>query len=188
MTTTLQEIASIHTGIFAKPVFSAEIVYIQAKHFDGKGNLISPLHPDLNQEDISENHLLKHGDILFAAKGTKNFAACYENKNQSAVASTSFFVIRIQGNFRDIILPEYLRWYLNNPNSLKFLKGRAIGSSMVSISKTVMEELEITIPDLQTQKSILNITLLRSKEKFLNNKIETLKEKQIQQQIINAIK
>lgn len=188
MTLKLREIASIHTGVFAKPVVTGEIVYIQAKHFDGNGNLISTLHPDLNQEVISENHLLKHGDILFAAKGTKNFAAYYESKNQPAVASTSFFVIRIQENFQDKIIPEYLRWYLNNPNSQKFLKGRAIGSSMVSISKSVLKELGITIPDLQIQKTILNITHLRNKEKFLDNKIETLKEMQIQQQIINAIK
>lgn len=184
----LKEIAEIHTGAFAKPTISGEIVYIQAKYFDQKGNLISTLHPDLNHDEISEKHLLKEGDILFAAKGTKNFAACYESKNQPAVASTSFFVIRIRGNYQDKVLPEYLRWYLNNPNSQKFLKGKAIGSSIVSISKSVLEELEITIPDLQTQESILNITHLRSKEKFLNSKIETLKEKQIQQQIINAIK
>ena len=40
-------------------------------------------------------HILRQGDVLFAAKGTKNFAALYESKYHTAVASTSFFVIRV---------------------------------------------------------------------------------------------
>ena len=59
---------------------------------------------------------------------------------------------------------------------------------MVSISKSVLEDLEIYIPDMLTQKTILKITQLRNKERSLKQKIDFLKEKQIQQQIINAIK
>jgi len=63
-----------------------------------------------------------------------------------------------------------------------------MGTSIVSISKSVLEELEISIPDLQTQRAILKITQLRNSEQNLKKEIETLREKQIQQQIINAIK
>jgi restriction endonuclease S subunit len=62
-----------------------------------------------------------------------------------------------------------------------------MGTSIASISKSVLEELEIFIPDLQTQRAILKITQLRNSEKYLKQQIETLREKQIQQQIINAI-
>jgi restriction endonuclease S subunit len=68
------------------------------------------------------------------------------------------------------------------------LKGQAIGTSIPSISKQVLENLEIAVPSIETQKAILQITKLRNKEKSLKQKIETLREKQIQQQIINAIK
>ena len=81
----------------------------------------------------------------------------YESKNQPAVASTSFFVIRLADNFRNKILPGFLVWLINNPGSQNFLKGKAIGTSMVSISKPVLEELEISIPDILTQKAILKI-------------------------------
>ena len=132
--------------------------------------------------------MLRHGDVLFAAKGTKNFAAWYERKNIPAVASTSFFVIRVQDTYSHKILSEFLVWLINHPNAQKFLKGRALGTSMASISKTVLEELEILIPDLPTQKAILKITQLRNKEKQLKQQIETLREQQIQQQLIDAIK
>ena len=63
-----------------------------------------------------------------------------------------------------------------------------MGTSIVSISKSVLEELEISIPDLETQKAILKITHLRNSEKKLQQQIESLREKQIQQQIFNALK
>lgn len=183
----LGHIASIQTGIFAKTVLDGNIVYLQAKNFNENGQLIVKLRPEVKKEEISENHLLQHGDVLFAAKGSKNFAAMYENTNLPAVASTSFFVIRINRDYIDNILPEFLVWYFNHPNSQKYLKGNAIGSSIASISKAVLEKWNILIPDLETQNTILKITKLRNTEKNLIHQIEDLREKKIQQQIINSI-
>jgi restriction endonuclease S subunit len=181
----IKNIAIIQTGLFAKPSGIGELVYLQSRHFDEYGQLHSVLHPDLPAEGISEKHLLKVGDVLFAAKGTKNFAAVFENHNEPSVASTSFFVIRPTDNK---VLPQYLAWFLNSHSTQALLKGQALGTSIPSISKQVLENLEITIPSIETQQVILQITKLRNKEKSLKQKIETLREKQIQQQIINAIK
>jgi restriction endonuclease S subunit len=181
----IKDITNIQTGLFAKPSGIGELVYLQSKHFDEYGKLHSVLHPDLVAEGISEKHLLKDGDVLFAAKGTKNFAAVFENHNEPSVASTSFFVIRPTDKK---LLPQYLAWVLNNHTAQTLLKGQAIGTSIPSISKQVLENLEIAVPSIEKQKAILQITKLRNKEKFLKQKIETLREKQIQQQIMNAIK
>ncbi len=181
----LDNIAGIQTGIFSKTVSKGDIVYLQVKHFDEFGVLGSVLHPDLEYDSVTQKHLLKPGDVLFAAKGTKNFAAVYESHNPPAVASTSFFVIRLKV---DNVLPDYLAWKLNHPVTQNYLKRNAIGSAIVSISKAVLDELEISIPDLTTQRTILKIAELRKKEKQLKQQIETLKENQIQYQILNALK
>ena len=165
MKTTIRHIANVQTGVFAKPTAEGEIVYLQAKHFDENGLLKTSLQPDLKSDKISDKHFRRHGDVLFAAKGTKNFAALYERKNLPAVASTSFFVIRIKDNFQGKIMPEFLVWVINHPVSRKILKSKAMGTSIVSISKSVLEELEISIPDLQTQSAILKITRLRYSER-----------------------
>jgi len=183
--TLIKNITNIQTGLFAKPAGIGELVYLQSKHFDEFGQLHSVLHPDLLAEGISEKHLLKNGDVLFAAKGTKNFAAVFENHNEPSVASTSFFVIRPTDNK---VLPQFLAWFLNNHTTQTLLKGQAIGTSIPSISKQVLENLEITVPNIEIQKVILKITELRDKEKSLKQKIEVLREKRIQQQIINLIK
>ena len=180
----IKDITYIQTGLFAKPSGFGELVYLQSKHFDENGQLVAVLHPDLLAEGVSEKHILKSGDVLFAAKGAKNFATVFEKHNQPSVASTSFFVLRLKNNQ---VLPEYLVWFLNNPQTQVLLKGQAIGTSIPSISKQVLENLEITIPRIETQRTILEITKLRNVEKSLKQKIEALREKQIQQQIINAI-
>jgi len=185
--TTLKHIASIQTGVFAKPVPNGEVIYLQAKHFDEGGQISTELHPDLMTDTISERHLLRQGDVLFAAKGTKNFAAVF-NIIEPAVASTSFFVIRLENEYRHRILPEFLAWLMNHPVAQAYLKGQAMGSSIASISKGVLEELEVSAPNIVTQEIILQISNLRNKEIQLKQQIDVLKNKQIQQIINNAIK
>jgi len=186
--TTLNHITTIQTGLFAKPVSKGEIVYLQVKHFDENGQLNSVLHPDLLPDNSTQRHLLKSGDVLFAAKGTKNFAALYENKNLPAVASTSFFVIRLQETFQNKLMPQFLVWFLSHPTTQSHLKGEAQATNIASISKAVLSNLEISIPPLTTQTSILKIARLLIEEKKLAQEIDALRDKQIQQQIINAIK
>lgn len=185
MKTLIKSITSIQTGLFAKPLGEGDVIYLQVKHFDEMGQLQSALHGDLLSAYISQKHLLKNGDVLFAAKGTKNFATVFENFNEPSVASTSFFVLRPTDKK---VLPDYLAWVLNSHTTQTLLKSQAIGTSIPSISKQVLENLEIAVPSIEMQNAILQITKLRNKEKSLRQKIETLREKQIQQQIINAIK
>lgn len=185
MKTTLKDITTIQTGVFVKPIQSGEIAYLQAKHFDENGELVGDLYPDLKVDSKIEKHLLKKGDVLFAAKGTKNFAAWYKNDNLPAVASTSFFVIRLQA---PNVLPGYLTWFLNHRDTQLLLKGQARGTSIASISKAVLSELEISIPGIHKQELILNINKLRNRERKIKRQLNSLKEKEIQQLLINATK
>jgi restriction endonuclease S subunit len=133
---------------------------------------------------LNQNHYLNPGDVLLAAKGSKNFATMFRG-HFSAVASTTFLVSRLR---RADILPEYLVWYLNNPETQARLKHNAIGSSIVSISKSTLADLEITIPPLDVQRRILEIARLSTTEHNLRLKIADLRRLQVEQQIHNAIK
>ena len=185
MELTIGRIASIRTGIFAKPDRAGECVYLQAKHFDDNGVLSSSLYPDLEINKQRAKHLLKSGDILFAAKGTKNFAALFGPDNPPSVASTMFFVL---SNFDSVLLPEYLVWVLNEPSTLNVLKHSAQGTSIVSISIDVLSDLEINVPPKAKQKLILEVSGMARKENELRSKIAELRQKLIQQEINNALK
>lgn len=182
--TELKQIANIQTGVFAKTVAKGDMVYLQPKYFDELGKLATELEPDLNSIGISEKHILEQGDVLFAAKGSKNFATHFDLIGMAAAASTSFFVIRI---FDKNLLPEYLTWYLNHEKTQQYLKAFARGSAIASISKSVLGDLKLSVPSSEIQNTILRIHSLRIKEKQLKLKIDAFREAQIQQQIINAL-
>ena len=187
MKTALQNITTIQTGIYVAIEFSGEVVYLQANNFNEDGQLSTTLVPNLFLTNQTQRHLLQPGDVLFAAKGTKNFAAVYEEHNGLCVASSTFLVIRINDKSKSKVLPEFIAWYLNHPNTQKWLKANAIGSALPSISKSVLSDLEISIPSITKQKSILKIDSLRLREKQIQNRLIVLKELYIQQLLQNTL-
>jgi restriction endonuclease S subunit len=180
----LGDLAMIRTGVFAKPKPGGQVVYLQAKHFDEEGVITDEVRPELKIDESIGKHLLKPGDVLFAAKGLKNFAYVFRG-SFPAVASTTFFVSTL---IQPGILSDYIVWFLNNPDTLKLIKRQAIGSDIVSISKSVLEKLEVPVASVDDQKRILEIAQLGKREKDLRHEIAELRQLQVQQQIKNAIK
>lgn len=115
------------------------------------------------------------------AKGFRNVAIVYSEYMGPAVASSSFFVIRVNSQQA---LPGYVAWFINHPNSQKILKAKAKGTSLPSISISALADLEIDLPDMKIQQEILLIQDLRNKEKQLISEIEALKEQHIQQELL----
>lgn len=180
----LNKIASIRTGIFLKPSDNGDTFYIQPKYYNREGELITSLDKDVSSIHISDKHLLKKGDLLFAAKGIKNFATVIDLESQSAVASTSFFVIRSNGD----VTPEYIQWFLNQSYTMKKLKRQARGSAIASISKRTLEEIEIPVPTIEKQNLIVNLSKLRTEEKKLLKQLKLKKDQMINANIFNSLK
>lgn len=169
----LGDFAEIRSGVFLKPHAEGEVLYLQAKDFDENGNLLQEVYPGLKWSDISERHLLKSGDLVFSAKGWKNFAAVYDNSRFPAVASTSFLVISL---IVDYIQPKFLAWWLNSKEIQEFLKGMAKGTSIPSITKAQMEELIVPILPMEVQHSLVRLSELRQKEKMILADIDRLND------------
>lgn len=184
----LSDLCSIQSGIYAKPDYAGEVVYLQAKHFDERGQLATTLLPDLFLSSQTRRHLLQPGDVVFAAKGHKNFAAVYDAHNGPCVASSTFLVLRISEHARTLLLPGYLAWLFNSPAVQIWLKSKAIGSALPSISKAALAELELDLPPVQAQRIILKIAALHEQEKILHSRLAQLREKRVQQLILNTFR
>ncbi len=181
----LKNIANISSGIYRKPNLSGNIIYLQAKHFNEAGNIVDngELPRDIKSDSKLARHILFDKDILFAAKGVRHFAYLYDVSIGTAVASSTFFVIRLkQGNNHDII-PDFLHWYLNHPVTQALLKTYAMGSSVLSVSKKALSDIEIPVLPINNQKKILQIHALWQREKSLNKQILDKKE-QLYQSIL----
>lgn len=185
MKTTLKNISYIQTGLFAKTSLEGDIAYLQVKDFDANKILKPVLFPELVWEKNIERHFLENGNIVFASKGSNNFAATFKQSYLPCVASSSFFVIRLR-SFD--VLPEYVSWFINQPSAQNYLKGSATGTAIASISKSVLEDLVIPVPSIQKQKTILKVDQLFQKEKQLRAAIQTQREQLIQHQLTNLLK
>ena len=181
----IEEISTVSTGIYTQFGQSGNAIYLQANFFDDAGQLSDYIRPNLVLDNKMQKHLLNEGDILFAAKGMNNFAVSVKNKMGACVASSTFLVLRIKEEFKKIILPEYLVWFLNHPHNQTNLKAKAIGTGLPSISKKVLEKIEIVLPSLNTQHNIVIIDDLRKREKQIRIKIEDLRERQVQHLLHN---
>lgn len=155
--------------------------YLQVNDFDRMRNRFILPAPSLEVDSKVQKHLLLDGDILLAAKGLSNFSSVYHENMGKSVASSSFLVISIIDN--NVIIPDYLCWILNKEDSITYFQSNAAGSSIPSISKTMVEDYEINIPCIQTQRKIVEISLLQQQEQQLYQQLSSLHKKLISNQL-----
>lgn len=173
MNNKLENILKIKSGVFAKSDANPDLYYIQSTDFNKQREWVENLNFVLTKSAKFNNHILNKGDILFAAKGRDFFAVVYDGKFEPAVASSTFLVLQVQN---DNVIPEYVAWFINHPKTQKILWGFAKGSGIPSISKTILDQIEIPIPELSKQNSILDFFKLQKAEKQLQKQINKLKQ------------
>jgi restriction endonuclease S subunit len=184
MTTLIKEIANLRSGVFAKPTGQGEALYLQVSHFDINGRFDARVKPNLEITPKLQKELLTRTDVLFASKGSRNFALIYDDGISPAIASTTFIVLKINPTFQRQVLPEYVAWFMNQPQTQKHIKSLAKGTFIPSITMKSLGDLAIDIPDLETQQLILTISTLRNEEKRLYAEIDALREQLIQGKLI----
>ncbi|OYU79947.1 MAG: hypothetical protein CFE23_11880 [Flavobacterium sp. BFFFF1] len=167
----VKQLSIIKSGVFAKSQANPNLFYIQASDFDDERNWKKNLKPSLVLNPSLQKHVLNNGDILFVAKGRMFFAVVYKGEYSPAVASGTFLIIKTD---HQRLIPEFLAWYLNHPKTIIFLDQLSKGSSMPMISKSVLEEIEITLPTITQQEKITELSALQQKEQQLLTRIQFL--------------
>ena len=121
---------------------------VDADHLSYRTDALVRFNPKLSGKDW----FLKSGDILFMARGARNFSVMVDKLPEGVLAAACFFVVRISNSE---ILPEYLWWYLNQSPIKKYLKrfsGR--GVHMPVVRRAVLENIDIPLPSAKTQKRV----------------------------------
>lgn len=178
----LSELAAVFSGVYVPTVPDGEIVYLQTK------DCVDGIRADAAMRTFSctktDKNLLQKGDVLFTAKGNSFFCVMYDEEIK-AVASTSFFVIRLKSVE---VSPEYLCWYLRQPSVEVYFKTYQAGSTTPLIHKSVLENLDIPLIPAGQQRLIVEISRLARKEKELQESIIKCKQAILQQLLMDSIK
>ncbi|MGL4853265.1 MAG: restriction endonuclease subunit S [Phocaeicola sp.] len=185
MKVTIKDIAQIQTGVYLKSSPNADTVYLQVGDYDNQGNKIHLLVPTVEVPKKNKHHYLTPNDILFAAKGTTNFSVVFEENEKRCVASSSFLIVRLSDNLT--VLPTYLNWYLNLPSTLSKLSTEAVGTSIPSITKGMLGELEIPVPSIKRQQTIIKVAALQKKERAIRQLLAEKRDILIDHLVKNSI-
>ena len=129
---------------------------------------------------------LKTGDILFMARGARNFSVLIQQLPNSVLAAAYFFVVRVSNK---VILPGYLCWYLNQAPVKKYLSrhsGR--GVHMPVVRRSVLENIAVPVPTLEIQKKIMEMEKLMREEQELLKKLAEKRKELVTEACLQATK
>ena len=119
----------------------------------------------IDMETVKNHHLVQKGDLIFRSRGhTTTAAIILDDPGKSIVAAP---LLRIRITNSNIILPEYLNWYISQRDAQVFLTSRAKGTAQKMISKQVIENLEVALPSLEKQKIIIDLAFLSLRKQNL---------------------
>ena len=177
----LSEIAEVSSGVFLQTEPFGDVSYLQIKDLLSESPEKTASKVALSQKN--ERYLLKKGDLLFAGKGTTYLCKVFD-LIIPAIASTTLYIIRLTS--KDI-LPDYLCWYLNQPSVMAMMKAQQVGTGTPLIHKQVVENIEIPIPNMETQQRIVELARLQAKEKELYQAIAEKRQLITNQFIMNKL-
>lgn len=177
-TAKIRDLAQIRAGYqtrkAVKEIPSGSHFLIQIRDFNEDRTLLNTR--DLARVEpgpINEQQVLREGDVLFLAKGARNFAVVASGLPKPVLASSYFFILR-PGRRID---PGYLVWFLNLDTTKKLLSRQAGTSAhMPVVRREVLEDLELPLPDLETQRKVVELDrLMRRQQQLLSELAEARK-------------
>lgn len=177
----LKNLATVQMGYSFRSrlevIGSGEIAVIQMKDLLENNTVDREDLLKIDMKNVKDHHLAKKGDLVFRSRGLVNTSAIILDDPGNAVVAAPLLRIRITRP--DIILPEYLNWYLSQRDAKAFFNSRAKGTVQKMISKQAIEYLEVSLPGLEKQKSILELAVLSTREQTLLNEIAVKREQYI---------
>jgi len=130
-----------------------------------------------NLDSAKSPNWLRPGDVVFVARGVRNYAVCLSQVPVQAVCSQYFFLLRP----RDArLLPEFLAWQINRGPARAYLKSNAEGSDQLSIRRAVLESLPIVVPSISAQRAVVALAEAASQEKRCLSALLLNRERQLE--------
>lgn len=121
----------------------------------------------VNQVELPTNRTpkwLTSNDVIFSARGIKNYAYAMTDTPEKTVCSPHFFVLSVMDAQK--ILPEFLAWQINQRPAQNYLHRVSDGTQSVSnIKRQSIEEMPLALPSVRQQTLIIKFWQDAQKER-----------------------
>lgn len=112
-----------------------------------------------------DRYALQPGDVVFRSRGLPNFGYVVDAEMaEPIVALLPLIILRPNTS---LVTPDYLAWVINQPDAQRQIDAEAQGQSLRMIPKAALEGITIPVPDLATQRAIVEVARLANKEAAL---------------------
>lgn len=174
----LAELSDIHSGYTARgkldPLQEGGVPALQLRDVGTSGEAPGPDFQRYDLDKLSDRYFVRGGEVVFRSRGEPNAAAAIPDPlPEPVLVIVPLVIIRPD---RDCVLPEYVAWAINQPDAQRKLGAEAQGTSLRMIPMAALEDLEIAVPDLPTQKRIVELDALARKEGQLLRQLAARRE------------
>ena len=108
-------------------------------------------------------------DLIISCSGTVGKVSIIKKDDPKGIISQALLTLRVN---KDLILPEFLKYFFSSYEGYNSLVSRSTGSVQVNISKrAVIEEIPLKLPPLDVQHKIVHYLSLIDKKIETNEKI-----------------
>lgn len=164
-TATLGELAArdgglVQTGPFGSQLHESEyqsegIPVIMPKDIaDGRVSVESIARVSEETAARLKRHQIKRRDIVLPRRGAITKRAFIREDQEGWLCGTGCLKIELRGNQ---LIPEYLYYYLDQPQVVQWLEQNAVGTTMLNLSTKIVSKLPVRFPNPATQVTIATI-------------------------------
>jgi restriction endonuclease S subunit len=175
LTCSIKDIAEkIKYGPHFPTLAEGEIRYLKGQHFSDDYLLDGEADSFVVSGDPKViKSLLRTGDVILAGKGTRNYAWAYRTDAGPCVASSLFYVIRVDERR---VVPAYFALYMNLAPRVRAMQAISKGASVPVIPKNELMNLSIRLPPLAVQRQLVRIYELQQRRRDLLRQLITLQQ------------
>ena len=165
----LSELALVAVGYAFRERLDAyaagDVAVLQMKNIDEADALcLVDTAPRVNLPNLNDRQCIRKGDLLLRARGQFHTTAEVTADMGRTIVAAPLMLIRVTSAD---LLPAYLRWFINQPQTQSTLTSLAAGTHVRSINKVVLENLQIPVPTIDKQRMITEIAQLGEREQAL---------------------
>jgi len=135
--------------------------------------------------DGAGKHELHYGDVLFIARGNRNEAATFCGAEDNTIATPHLFVLTPK---ESVSFGEYLTWYLNLPETQTKIRAMRMGSALPFVPMAALSQLDVPVPPVKVQESIIALQGLVLAEQVLLEEIGERRKTLVDAAALDAIK
>jgi restriction endonuclease S subunit len=140
--------------------------------------------PKIKELPMRSPAVVQDNDLLMVSRSVPGnpFKTSLVKTDSPIVATSSLYIIRVKDKS---ISPEYLNYFLNSKQFQQEVVEKARGSTIAHISRRILEEIQIPLPDKSYQKAIIGLNQNIQEQNNINKRKQVLKEEIIQATFIN---